>query len=470
MAQVALDFQPSSQVVEIRERLGHQVIDGDGHLAEFMPWVFDIVRDIGGADVEHRLRTLSFGSARPGSGAMPVRTFHTVPARNTLDRMTTMLPELHHRRLEEFGIDFALLYPSYGLLAMGALDREVRQVAARALNIYAAAAYEGLRDRLEPVAVIPCFTPGEAIDELEHAVVTLGLKAIVLTGVIPRSHRRDGTAVPWIDTLGHDSTHDYDPLWAACERLGVTPAFHGIGYGWGSRISPTNYVYNHLGSFAAAQEAVCRSLVMGGVPQRFPGLHFSFLEGGVSWACQLFADVISHFEKRNRDAVVQFDPKQFDLELGLELLATHGREEMRARREGFAAGMRAFMAHDEPDVDDFASSGLESIDDIVALFTQRFSFGCEADDPLTRLAFDTAGSTAPAQNLRAVFASDIGHWDVPDARDVLLEAYELVEDGVIDHDAFRAFTCDNVVQSMTATNPSFFDGTVVSTSHHPGAP
>jgi predicted TIM-barrel fold metal-dependent hydrolase len=234
MARGTLSFQPSSEVGEIRGRLGHQVIDGDGHLAEFMPWVFDIVRDIGGSDVERRLKRLSFGSAEPGSGAMPVRTYHTVPARNTLDRMTTMLPELHYRRLDEFGIDFALLYPSYGLLAMSALDREVRQVGARALNTYAAAAYDGLRDRLEPVAVIPCFTPDEAIDELEHAVGALGLKAIVLTGVIPRSHRRDGVAVPWIDTLGHDSAHDYDPVWVACERLYVTPAFHGIGYGWGA--------------------------------------------------------------------------------------------------------------------------------------------------------------------------------------------------------------------------------------------
>jgi hypothetical protein len=200
---------------------------------------------------------------------------------------------------------------------------------------------------------------------------------------------------------------------------------------------------------------------MSGVPQRFPGLHFSFLEGGVSWACQLLADLIGHFEKRNREAVVQFDPKKFDLDLGLELLRTHGRDDMRTRADGFAAGMHAFMSLEEPDTDDFSASGLETVEDIVEIFTQRFSFGCEADDPLTRLAFDARGSRAPARNLRAMFASDIGHWDVPDARDVLLEAYELVRDGVLDHEAFRAFTRDNVVQSMTATNPAFFDGTVV---------
>ena len=56
----------------------------------------------------------------------------------------------------------------------------------------------------------------------------------------------------WVDTLGHGSLFDYDPLWARCTELGVAPSFHGVGYGWGSRVSATNYVHNHLGNFGAA--------------------------------------------------------------------------------------------------------------------------------------------------------------------------------------------------------------------------
>jgi predicted TIM-barrel fold metal-dependent hydrolase len=451
-------FDPNVEVAQARSQLDHQVIDGDGHLAEFLPWVNDLVTEIGGPDVAARLKLLSFASFEAGSGALPVRTFYTVPARNTLDRMTTMLPELHYRRLAEFGIDYALLYPSYGLLAMGATDRELRQVTARALNTYASRAYEGLRDRLEPVAVIPCFTPDEAIEELDHAVNELGLKAVVMTGVIPRAVRPDGVITPWTDTLGLDSSYDYDPMWAKCVELGVTPAFHGIGYGWGSRVSATNYVYNHLGSFAAAQEAVCRSLVMGGVSMRFPSLHFSFLEGGVSWARQLFADLLSHFEKRNSCTVEQFDPKQFDVTKALALLDEHGRPEMTSRREQFLRDSQSFMARNEVDTDDFARSNFTCTADIVDVFTQRFSFGCEADDALIRVAFDS-DPTHASTRMRAVFASDIGHWDVPDACRVFLEAYELREHEIIDADAFRRFTCDNVVESMLATNPRFFDGT-----------
>ena len=60
-----------------------------------------------------------------------------------------------------------------------------------------------------------------------------------------------------------------------------------------------------------------------------------------------------------------------------------------------------------------------------------------------------------------MFASDIGHWDVPDITGVLPEAWELVDDGLLDRDQFRAFTFEHVASLFTATNPQFFEGTVV---------
>ena len=39
-------------------------------------------------------------------------------------------------------------------------------------------------------------------------------------------------------------------------------------------------------------EATCRSLWLGGVTYRFPTLAFGLLEGGVAYACALFADFI----------------------------------------------------------------------------------------------------------------------------------------------------------------------------------
>jgi len=301
---------------------------------------------------------------------------------------------------------------------------------------------------------------------LHHAVERLGLKTVVMSGVVPRSGRPEAPARPWIDTLGHESQYDYDPVWATCEVLGVSPAFHGIGYGWGTRVSSTNYVHNHLGNFAAAQEAVCRSLVMGGVPRRFPDLRFAFLEGGVAWAAQLYADLLGHFEKRNRDAVTMFSDTKLDVSAAMDLYAHWGTGRIAGLGPRFEASLhrsidaaRALEASD--DLDDFAESGIRSADDIVDIFTRQFFFGCEADDPMNALAFNRRSLPRGAR-LNAVFASDIGHWDVPDMRSVLPESWELVKEGHLDEGEFRDFTCGNVVRALTATNPRFFDDTAVS--------
>ena len=304
--------------------------------------------------------------------------------------------------------------------------------------------------------------------ELDHAIGVLGFKAVVMSGVVPRSVRPDGSTASWVDTLGHDSLYDYAPLWARCVELGIVPAFHGIGYGWGSRVSPSNYVYNHLGNFAAAQEAACRSLVMGGVPKRHPKLRLSFLEGGVAWAAQLYADLLSHYEKRNRDAVQMFDPARFDVELADELFAKFADGPL--RRYGHRVEEGAKPLGDPRaslyGIDDFAESGITGPEDIVDVFTRQLGFGCEADDPMNALAFNDSMLPHSAR-LNAMFASDIGHWDVPDLREVLPEAWELVEDGHLTEQNFADFACGNVVRMLTAMNPRFFEGTAVADAVRP---
>jgi hypothetical protein len=60
-----------------------------------------------------------------------------------------------------------------------------------------------------------------------------------------------------------------------------------------------------------------------------------------------------------------------------------------------------------------------------------------------------------------VFSSDFTHFDVPDFREVIPEAYELVEDGFVTEQDFREFTFANAARLHTRNNPSFFRGTVV---------
>jgi hypothetical protein len=111
-------------------------------------------------------------------------------------------------------------------------------------------------------------------------------------------------------------------------------------------------------------------------------------------------------------------------------------------------------------LDDYAACRIERKQDLHDLFVPRFYFGCEADDRMNAWAFDRRVNPGGAR-LNAVFGSDIGHFDVPDMREVLPEAYELVEDGLITSDDFRDFTFANAVQLWGAGNPAFFEGTAV---------
>jgi len=451
-----MEFIRSRAVDRIRSKIGHPIVDADGHYLQFMPRVRSILAEIAGASVLAR-----FDEYGMRGGHLRTRGFWGLPAEATLDRMTAMLPRLLYERMDEIGIDFAVMYSTPGPL-MTEPDDEVRRAAFRAFNIYSAEAFNDYRDRLSPAALIPTFTPEEAVAELDYAVGKLGLRVVRLEGTIPRRVRPDGTQAAWVDTLGHESLHDYDPVWQKCLDLGVVPAFHGNGMGWGSRVSTRNYVHNHVGSFAAAQEAVCRSLVMGGAPMRFPKLRFAFLEGGVAWACQLYADLVSHYEKRNGEAVQQYNPARFDRTVGSELFARYAEGRIATMGEAFEADMqREISAPQDPrGVDDFAESGIQSVDDLAGIFREQFNFGCEADDHLSPLAFDQRVLPRGIR-MNALFSSDIGHWDVTEMRGVLPEAWELVDEGLLTPEQFRAFTCDNVVRMLTAVNPEFFRGTVL---------
>jgi hypothetical protein len=101
-------------------------------------------------------------------------------------------------------------------------------------------------------------------------------------------------------------------------------------------MSTVNNSYNQVGNFAAADEGLCRSLVFGGVPMRFPRLHFAFQEGGVAWAGALLAGLISHYEKRNINAIQQYDPDSVDTDLLRRLFSEYGTADVAQRVDRLA--------------------------------------------------------------------------------------------------------------------------------------
>lgn len=458
----------------IHARLTHPVIDSDGHWIEFEPTLLDYLKQIGGSTMVDRYRNNAYAGDLQHWVRMTQEERHArrslqpswwaFPTKNSLDRATAMLPRLLYERMEEIGLDFAVVYPTIALLFPAMRDPEVRSAAYRAYNMMAADMFRGLGDRLTPAACIPMHTPEEALIELEVAVNQLGLKTFMFSSLVRRpieAALQKGVTnryATWLDTLGLDSQYDYDPVWAKCVELKVTPTFHTASQGVGTRMSCSNFVYNHIGHFAAAGEAVCKSLFLNGVTRRFPSLNFAFLEGGVGWACALYSDLIGHWKRRNVQALEHTNPANLDMQKMAEYFQRYGSESLTKHQEQLdsigevLAGVKA--------VDDFARCGITHSSDIRDLFVPNFYFGCEPDDPVNGWAF--RAKTNPFNvKLNAIMGSDIGHFDCMDMADVLPEAYELVEEGAMAEEDFRNFVFGNSVRLWGGTNPAFFKGTVI---------
>jgi predicted TIM-barrel fold metal-dependent hydrolase len=462
---------------QVRSKIDHPIVDGDGHWVEYDPVFSDKMRKVGGdlaADgflkaMGTTRELLSMSVAERREKRMGQQAFWARQAENTLDRATAMMPKLLYDRLDELGLDFVVVYPTAGLRLPRIQDDATRRAVIRAYNTVSADYFSGLGDRLTPAAIIPMHTPDEAIAELEFATKQLGSKVGMFGSNIARKVPAAAANDPdtsrfavWYDVLGLDSEYDYDPVWAKCVELGIAPTFHSASSSQGLRLSPTNFTYNHIGHFAAAGHATAKAIFLGGVTRRFPELRFAFLEGGVGWASQLFGDLIEHWERRSAKALERMHPDKLDRAKLMSLVEKYGYSDIAAalrERGGLPDPEQAYLTGNLENIDDFSACHITRKEDWVELYAKPYYFGCEADDRMNATAF---GHNNPfGSKLNAIFSSDIGHFDVIDMRHPLPEAYELVEDGHITADDFRAFTFTNAVKLWGTQNAHFFEGTRV---------
>jgi predicted TIM-barrel fold metal-dependent hydrolase len=451
---------------DVRARLDHPVIDADAHVLECEFALDDFLVQVAGPEMVER----SHRRMQANPYKFETRTiWWGVPSgKYTGDRAMAMLPRLFRARLDEAGIDFAHCYTTNGIPGLYIQDDELRRATCRALNNLYADMFRDVADRVRPVAVIPTYTPEEALEELEHAVVTLGHKAIMIGTEIRRPHPEIARAAPQLAaysestrSIAMDAPFDYDPFWRRCVELGVAPVCHTAARGSGYRASPTNYVFNHLGSFAQGADFFCRSLIFGGVTRRFPTLNFGFLEGGVAWAMTLLNDIVEHFEKRNREHLLaHLDPERLDVDLLARLFGEYGNAYLTPERVRASPHHRAARPGRPEPFDEFEACGMREVADLKTLFTERFFFGCEADDRMMSVAFNRRLSPVGSK-LKAMFGSDIGHWDVMEARTVLSEAWSLVEARLLTREDFRELMFVNPAQLHLGMSLEYFAGTAL---------
>ncbi len=469
----------------IREQLSHPVIDSDGHMIEFFPAFQDYLNQVAGPDLTAKVvdAIAKNGSARWYGRTEEERNkwriarppFWVTTTKNHADRATSMLPMLMRERLDSFGIDYAVIYPTTGFALPETLhDADIRQAACRAHNSMAADLFRPCADRLTPAAVIPCHTPEEAIAELEHCVTQLGFKVVMVANLVRRPVEGVAETAPdlarqslWADVLALDSEHDYDPFWAKCMDLGVAVTAHAQSQGLGLRRSTTNYMYNQTGHFADAGHAFAKALFFGGVTARFPDLNFAFLECGVAWGCTLYCDLVERWKKRGGDALFQYDPSKLDVDYMAKMFDEYGGDVLAGRisqtmgEQGHTPIGLTPRNYDDPStLDEFAAANIGNLQDLHDRFVSNFYFGCEADDAMTATAFRSDWYPEKAR-FKAIIGSDIGHWDVSDMTEVLAEAHELVEDGRLTETDFKDFVFTNPVALHAGMNRNFFKDTVV---------
>lgn len=459
----------ATESAKLRERLPYPVIDTDGHIMEAPFVIQDFLKVVGGPTLVERFnKVLPRGSHEPKT--VPWAQF---AGPYTIDRATCMLPNLYALRLEEAGCDFSTLYPTLGFRVQVIPDDEVRAAACRAMNMMYAEIFKDVKHKMTPAALIPMTTPEEAIAETEFAVKELGLKALMTCNEAVRTPKIVLEKAPELaglvreySPLAIDSPYDYDPFWAKCLELKVCPAGHSMPF-VGTHQSPNNYIYNRVGFWMTYGHAACRALFMSGTTQRFPGLNWAFLEGGVWWAVALFNDLVEIWEKRNMDAQMEYhDQAKIDVALMEAMTRRYGDathltpERMTAAMEELVRAARTPDGQVPDFVNDWRDVAIARAEDIITLFAEPFYFGCEADDSLNYTAF-TARANKFGVKIKAMFSSDLGHWDVLDFGHVLHEAHEQVEHGLMGEDDFKDFVFTNPLTFQTRVNPDFFKGTAV---------
>ena len=470
-------MQEHTRSSAIRATLGHPVIDGDGHIVEMIPVFADFIRDHGRGDIVDR--AVIFNMERRSAEqerAMAIalrRAAGLVPATWTIPTdaeyfATVTTPSRYYERLGEAGIDFAVLYPTFGLPLLQIDDPDHRVTVCRLFNEYLAEEYRPFSDRFTVAAAVPMHSPEEGVAGLEHAK-GLGAKVALVPSWVRRPRGDEFLADElerirpsgfgyrgWLDTFGLDSAYDYDPVWAKAIELGMPLAVHSPGMGFDDRQSATNFTFNGVGHFAAAGVAFAKSLFLGGVTRRFPELRVAVLEGGVASGVETYVRLVGFWQKRGALGLDLLDPANLDETL---LAALYAERDPRLTKYP-ARALAAMASNSSERYDDFAVAGITSIADIRDQWCRTFTWGCEADDPLVGLAFDSRLTPLGAR-LPAIMGSDIGHWDVPVFDSPLAEAYELVEHGILGYEELRDFLFTNSVQLYASLNPEFFRGTAV---------
>ncbi|MET0826334.1 MAG: amidohydrolase family protein, partial [Acidimicrobiales bacterium] len=231
----------------------------------------------GGATVFRKLHT-------PGFDGWTVSRY-----RQTQGRTPEGDPEQIIEDLALDGVDVGVMHPNLSLFGLYSDDHELSMAHARVYNDYLIERFTPYFDRLVPTAPVPLTDIGEAVTEIER-VAAAGFRAILLPAIAPMPY--------W--------SRDLDPVWAAAQAGGVQVFIHTqtggvkvddpesttlkvvmesaaqVNQPVTEKSASKRMVTQSIYSTIVPQQVLCE-LIGGGVPERYPDLHFALIEFNAHW-------------------------------------------------------------------------------------------------------------------------------------------------------------------------------------------
>jgi predicted TIM-barrel fold metal-dependent hydrolase len=275
------------------------VVSADGHLLEptdlFVTRLPKHLRDRGVWEEDFEIEPLVEGGARI------FRRLHTSGFegwtvsryRQTGGRTPEGDPDLILEDMDFDGVDVQLMHPNLSLFGLYSDDHELSMAHARVYSDYVVERFSPYFSRIAPTAPVPITDIADAVAEIER-VAAAGFRAILLPAIPPKPY----------------FAPDYEPVWAAAQANGVHAFFHcatggvktddskaiplravmGMADEINNTVTPklaarrmmTQCVHNTINP-----QQIMIELIAGGVPERYPDLHFGLIEFNAHWLASL---------------------------------------------------------------------------------------------------------------------------------------------------------------------------------------
>ena len=275
------------------------IVSADGHVLEppdlFKTRLPKQLRDRGVWEEDFEVEPMKGGGAKifrrlhtPGFDGWTISRY-----RQTSGRMPEGDPEHIIEDMAVDGVDVQVMHPNLSLFGLYSDDHELSMGHARVYNDYIIERFSPYFDQLAPTAPIPLTDIGEAVAEIER-VAAGGFRAILLPATPPV----------------HYYSRELDPVWSAAQANGLQIFFHTqtggvkvndpssttlkvvmenaaqVNQPMTEKSAAKRMITQAIYSTLVPQQIICE-LIGGGVPERYPDLHFALIEFNAHWLASL---------------------------------------------------------------------------------------------------------------------------------------------------------------------------------------